>query len=49
MPRWEYRKIDLNDLPRRVDDIDLLNTAGEEGWELIAIANGIAYFKRALG
>jgi hypothetical protein len=30
-------------LPRKTDDIDVLNDAGEEGWELIAItANNIA-------
>jgi hypothetical protein len=47
MPRWEYRKIDLSDLPRRADDLDLLNDAGENGWELVTIgANGVAYFKR---
>ena len=28
MPRWEYRKLDLNDLPRNTDAIDLLNDAG---------------------
>jgi hypothetical protein len=49
MPRWEYRKIDLNDLPRNAVDADVLNAAGEAGWELVAIAaNGIAYFKREL-
>jgi hypothetical protein len=49
MRQWDYRKINLNDLPRRSVDIDLLNAAGENGWELVAIAaNGIAYFKREL-
>ena len=49
MRQWDYRKIDLNDLPRRSVDIDLLNAAGENGWELVAIAaNSIAYFKREL-
>jgi len=49
MRQWDYRKIDLNDLPRRSVDVDLLNAAGENGWELVAIAvNGIAYFKREL-
>jgi hypothetical protein len=45
--RWEYRKIALNDVPRRTDDIDVLCAAGEDGWELVAIlANNIAYLKR---
>ena len=47
MPRWEYRKIDLNDLPRQRDEIDLLNDAGEDGWWLVTItANNVAYLKR---
>jgi hypothetical protein len=47
MPQWDYRKFDLNDLPRRKEDIDLLIAAGEEGWELIAITpNNFAYLKR---
>jgi hypothetical protein len=49
MSRWEYCKIDLNDLPRNAVEADVLNAAGEGGWELAAIvANGIAYFKREL-
>jgi hypothetical protein len=47
MHEWQYRKVDLNDLPRRVEDIDLLNDAGAEGWEIVTItANHIAYLKR---
>jgi hypothetical protein len=47
MPRWQYRAIDLNDLPRGSDEIDVLNAAGADGWELVAIAgNRIAYMKR---
>jgi hypothetical protein len=49
MPEWEYRKLDLNNLPRKVEDIDLLCDAGKEGWELVQISpNNIAYLKRAL-
>jgi DNA-binding protein H-NS len=44
---WEYRKISLSDLPRKRDDIDVLNDAGSKGWELIAILpNSMAYMKR---
>jgi hypothetical protein len=47
MMRWEYRKIALNDRPRRTHDIDSLCDAGRDGWELIAIvANNVAYLKR---
>jgi DNA-binding protein H-NS len=47
VPEWEYRKIDLNDRPRKTDDVDLLGDAGKEGWELVQItANDIAYLKR---
>jgi hypothetical protein len=44
---WEYRKVALNEGPRKADDVDLLCDAGNEGWELVAIlANSVAYFKR---
>ena len=49
MYEWECRKISLNDLPRRTEDIDLLNDAGAKGWEVIAITpNRIAYLKRQI-
>jgi hypothetical protein len=49
MPNWDYRKIDLNNVPRKTDDVDLLNDAGYDGWELIAITgNNFAYMKRQL-
>jgi hypothetical protein len=47
MPEWEYLTIDLNDLPRKTEAIDVLNDAGEQGWDLVIItANQIAYLKR---
>lgn len=47
MAEWEYRKITLSDAPRRGDEIDLLNDAGQEGWELVSITcNSMAYLKR---
>jgi hypothetical protein len=47
MPEWEYTLISLNDLPFKPGVIDVLNDAGKDGWELIAItSNNIAYLKR---
>jgi hypothetical protein len=47
MPIWEYFAIHLSDLPRGADELDLLNDAGEEGWELVTITtNHVAYLKR---
>jgi hypothetical protein len=47
MPEFEYEKVDLNYIPRKGDDIDLLDELGEEGWELVVITvNNIAYLKR---
>jgi hypothetical protein len=49
MPQWQYRTINLGDLPRGEDEIDVLNDAGEEGWELVRIAaNNVAYLKRQI-
>jgi len=46
---WEYHKINLNELPRKRNEIDALRDAGEDGWELITILpNNIAYFKREI-
>jgi hypothetical protein len=43
------RKIDLNELPRKSADLDLLDKAGDEGWELVVITvNSIAYLKRLI-
>jgi hypothetical protein len=49
MSQWQYCTINLCDLPRGTDEIDLLNDAGEEGWQSVGIAaNNIAYLKRQL-
>ena len=47
MMRWEYARLELNSLPIKESDVDVLNRAGEEGWELVAITgNNLAFFKR---
>ena len=50
MSEWEYSRINLNEVPRRTDDIDVLNDAGKDGWELVAItSNNLAFLKRQVG
>ena len=47
MPQWEYSKIDLNNVPTKSSDLDTLDDAGKDGWELVSItANNFAYLKR---
>jgi len=47
--QWEYRKIDLGGINAKLDDIELLNSAGQDGWELLTIMdNNIAYLKRSV-
>ena len=49
MSEWEYRKIDLNQHRPQGDELDLLNAAGADGWELVGItSNNFAYLKREL-
>lgn len=49
MTQWEYSKIDLNNAPARSSEIDLLDDAGRNGWELVRITdNNCAYLKRAV-
>jgi hypothetical protein len=43
MPQWEYVTIHLNERPRGTNELDLLNDAGEDGWEPVTItANKVA-------
>jgi hypothetical protein len=50
MRQWEYLRLDLSDAPRRGAEIDVLNRAGGEGWELVTVtSNGIAILKRESG
>jgi hypothetical protein len=47
MAIWEYKTIDLNEVPTRRSEIDVLDDAGKDGWVLVLItANQIAYLKR---
>ena len=47
MAEWEYRKLYLNQHSPRGDELDLLNAAGTEGWELVGItSHNMAYLKR---
>ena len=49
MRAWEYCKLNLNDVPRKASDIDVLCDAGREGWELVSIGlNNVAYLKREI-
>jgi DNA-binding protein H-NS len=34
---WEYYELDLTNVPKRQSELDLLNRAGQQGWELIAL------------
>jgi hypothetical protein len=49
MTQWEYRKIDLNQQRPRSDELEMLNAAGGDGWELVGITtNNAAYLKRPI-
>lgn len=48
MAEWEYMKLDLGQVPNRMNDIDVLNGVGKKGWELVCLTpNNQAYLKRA--
>jgi hypothetical protein len=47
MPQWEYRQILLSEFLSPEQELEALNVAGEEGWELVGITiNNVAYLKR---
>lgn len=46
MTKWRYKVIGLS--VRGSDTQKSLNSIGSEGWELIAVIDGIAIFKRPI-
>ena len=47
MPQWEHLTVDLNNVPPKANDIDLLDDLGQERWEHVIITpNKMAYLKR---
>lgn len=47
--KWEYQKVDLNILRRNQSELDVLNAAGAQGWELVSIdVCNIAILKRCV-
>ena len=45
MTKWEYRVEDISYMGRAGRE-STLDEMGEEGWELVGVDNGGAYFKR---
>lgn len=46
MVRWQYKTIDLGARSWKESEIDLLNRAGEQGWELVAITPPLVAWMR---
>lgn len=44
--KWEYKAARVKEDRWDVIEIPLLDRLGREGWELVSVDNGIAYFKR---
>lgn len=44
-PKWEYLVLDCRGQSNGHDQLTL-NDFGKDGWELVGLANGIAYLKR---
>lgn len=43
--KWEYACIDVR-YPSNTAGVAFMNIQGEEGWELVSVDGGWAYFKR---
>jgi hypothetical protein len=46
MPKWEYKIIDLGSARADQGEI-ILNSMGEQGWELVAISQALAFEESA--
>ena len=46
MTTWEYEIYDLDSGGVDDEPRSLLNEAGEDGWDLVAVVKQLAYFKR---
>ena len=46
MPQWEYKIIDLGSARADQGEI-ILNSLGEQGWELVAISQAMAFEESA--
>ena len=45
--KWEYLTAKVC-VPHSIPDTAILRGAGLEGWELVSVDNGVAYFKRPI-
>jgi Domain of unknown function (DUF4177) len=46
---WEYSTINLSGVPPKTDIVEVLNDAGKDGWELVAVmSNNVAYLRREI-
>jgi len=48
--KWEYSVLNLEEMQKQFHDSfkSMLDVNGVEGWELVSVDNGIAYFKRPI-
>jgi hypothetical protein len=46
MPQWEYKIIDLGSARAEQGEI-ILNALGEQGWELVAVSQAMAFEESA--
>jgi hypothetical protein len=46
MPQWEYKIIDLGSARAEQGEI-ILNAMGEQGWELVAVSQAMAFEESA--
>lgn len=47
--KWEYDYVYPTDRPDKLQEtIAVMKDMGRDGWELVSVDNGIAYFKRPL-